>query len=124
MRKRETFARQAADLWRVKQLLHAARRARTPARGRGGRGRRAAVAVRLVPVARVPLQSRAAAQAVPRARRRVRTRPDRGVLFYGYRVHLRCSDRGFCYAATLARKLLSHTTAVLLNGGTEIRRCD
>ncbi len=98
---RTTFARQAAGLWRVTQLLHER-------------------VARLLPLADAadggdalwlfdsfPLR-------VCRFKRAPRHKLFRGAgaafghdptgerLFYGYRVHLRCSDRGVCCAATLA----------------------
>lgn len=98
---RTTFARQAAGLWRVNQLLHQ----------------------RIIGL--LPLQDDLAGPGplwlfdsfplrVCRFKRAPRHKLFRGhgaafghdptgeKLFFGFRVHLRCSDRGFCCAATLA----------------------
>lgn len=99
---RTTFARQGASLWRVKQLLHEriARLlpTRDPALGD---------AAPLWLIDSFPLR-------VCRFKRAPGHKLFRGLgaafghdptgerLFFGFRVHLRCTDRGFCAAAELA----------------------
>jgi hypothetical protein len=100
---RTTFTRQAANLWRVKQLLHER-------------------ILRLLPLAdpvdgqtlwlidsfplRVCRFKRAPSHKLFRglgaAFGRDPTEGGRGGRFFGFRVHLRTSDRGFCAQATLA----------------------
>lgn len=98
---RTRFARHAADLWRVKQLLQER------------------IATRLLPVhdplcgaalwlfdsfpLRVCRFKRAPGHKLFRGLGAAFGRDPTGEqLFFGFRVHLRCSDRGFCAAATLA----------------------
>ncbi len=99
---RTTFARQGASLWRVKQLLHERIAwllpTRDPALGD---------AAPLWLIDSFPLR-------VCRFKRAPRHKLFRGLgaafghdptgerLFFGFRVHLRCTDRGFCAAAELA----------------------
>ena len=97
---RTTFVRQSANLWRVKQLLHER-------------------IVRLLPLAdavdgqtlwlidsfplRVCRFKRAPSHKLFRGSGAAFGRDPTGeTRFYGFRVHLRTSDRGFCAAATLA----------------------
>jgi hypothetical protein len=103
---RTAFARQAANLWRVKQLLHERVLGLLPLHEPGD------------PVCRDPLW---VIDSFPLRVCRFRRAPghklfgglgaaygrdptDGGKLgrFYGFRVHLRCTDRGFCAAAELA----------------------
>jgi len=100
---RTTFARQAAGLWRVKQRLHER------------------IAATLLPLAdpvyhdagplwlfdsfplRVCRFKRAPHHKLFRGHGAAFGHDPTGErLFYGFRVHLRCSDRGWCCAATLA----------------------
>ncbi len=96
---RTRFARQAADLWRVKQLLQERIVALLPVQD---------------PVCGTPLWLiDSFPLRVCRFKRAPRHKLFRGTachghdptgeqLFFGFRVHLRCTDRGFCAAATLA----------------------
>lgn len=96
---RTSFARQAAYLWRIKQLLQQRIAQLLPSHD---------------PVCGPPLSLfDSFPLRVCRFKRAPRHKLFRGVaaygrdptaqqLFFGFRVHLRCTDRGFCAAATLA----------------------
>jgi hypothetical protein len=98
---RTCFVRQAAGLWRVKQLLQERLVALLPSEDPAGGGET------LWLIDSFPLR-------VCRFKRAPRHKLFRGLgaafgrdptgerLFFGFRVHLRCTDRGFCTAATLA----------------------
>jgi hypothetical protein len=99
---RTRFARQAADLWRIKQLLHRRLLDLLPLRdpGSGEPGPLwlfDSFPLRVCRFKRAPGHKLfkglgAAFGPDPTGER----------LFYGFRVHLRCSDRGFCAAAQVA----------------------
>jgi hypothetical protein len=96
---RTRFARQAADLWHVKQLLQERIARLLPSQD---------------PLCAQPLSLfDSFPLRVCRFKRAPKHKLFRGVaaygrdptgaqLFFGFRVHLRCSDRGFCIAATVA----------------------
>jgi hypothetical protein len=100
---RTRFCRQASDLWRIKQLLHER------------------VVNRLLPVMDIACDPQTPLWLIDsfplrvcrfkRARRHKLFRghgaafgrdPTGELLFFGFRVHLRCTDRGFCAAMALA----------------------
>jgi hypothetical protein len=99
---RTTFARQAAGLWRVKQLLH-----ERIARLLGGHDPALGDAQPLWLIDSFPLRvcrfKRAPGHKLFRGLGAAFGRDPTGEkLFYGFRVHLRCTDRGCCCAAALA----------------------
>jgi hypothetical protein len=100
---RTTFARQAANLWRVKQLLHQRLFGRLPSADPVDG--RVLWVIDSFPL-RVCRFRRAPAHKLFRglgaAYGRDPTDGGRGGRFFGFRVHLRASDRGFCAAAELA----------------------
>ena len=101
---RTTFARQSAKLWRVKQLLHARVLERLPA-GEGADGGGPlwvldSFPLRVCRFRRAPAHRSFAGRGT--AYGRDPTDGGRDGRFFGFRVHLRVSDRGFCCAATLA----------------------
>lgn len=101
---RTTFARQAANLWRVKQLLHERLRRLLPSAGEAD-GAGVLWVVDSFPL-RVCRFRRAPAHKLFRglgaAYGRDPTDGGREGRFFGFRVHLRTCDRGFCAAAELA----------------------
>ena len=100
---RTTFARQAANLWRVKQLMLGRVFARLPA-GEPGDGAGPLWVLDSFPL-RVCRFRRAPAHKLFRgaaAYGRDPTDGGREGRFFGFRVHLRACDRGFCAAAELA----------------------
>lgn len=96
---RTRFCRQAADLWRVKQFLQERVLALLPLQD---------------PVCGDPLWlidsfplrvcrfKRAPRHKLFRGQAAFGRDPTGELLFFGFRVHLRCTDRGFCVAAALA----------------------
>ncbi|MGE5608536.1 MAG: IS982 family transposase [Bacillota bacterium] len=96
---RTTFVRQAANLWRVKQLLHERFLRRLPlADAVDGQTLWLFDSFPL----RVCRYKRAPAHKLFRGLAAYGHDPTGEQCFYGFRVHLRTSDRGFCAQATLA----------------------
>jgi DDE family transposase len=96
---RTCFTRHAADLWRVKQLLQEKIAALLPAGD-------AVCGEPLWLIDSFPLRvcrfKRAPRHKLFRAAAAYGRDPTGEQLFFGFRVHLRCTERGFCAAATLA----------------------
>ncbi len=96
---RTRFARQAADLWHVKQLLQERIATLLPSHD--------PVCGQLLSLfdsfpLRVCRFKRAPQHKLFRGVAAYGRDPTGEQLFFGFRVHLRCTDRGFCAAATLA----------------------
>lgn len=98
---RTAFARQGASLWRVKQLLHERIARRLPVRDPALGDDEPLWLIDSFPL-RVCRFKRAPAHKLFRGRADYGRDPTGDKLFYGFRVHLRCTDRGFCCAAALA----------------------
>ncbi len=99
---RTRFARQAADLWRVKQLLQRRVLALLPSGDPASVGEGPLWLIDSFPL-RVCRFKRAPAHKLFRGLGAAFGRDPTGErLFFGFRVHLRCTDRGFCAAAELA----------------------
>jgi hypothetical protein len=99
---RSRFARQAADLWRIKQLLHQRLLQLLPARDPACAEDGPLWLIDSFPL-RVCRFKRAPRHKLFRGRGAAFGHDPTGErLFYGFRVHLRCSGRGFCAAAELA----------------------
>jgi hypothetical protein len=98
---RTCFARHAADLWRIKQLLHARLLAllptEDPVSGGGCWWLIDSFPLRVCRYKRAPGHKLFGGCGADYGRD-----PTDGRSFFGFRVHLRCSDRGFCAAAALA----------------------
>jgi len=90
---RTTFARQAANLWRVAQLVQARLAGRLP-RGEPGAGQGELWLIDSFPL-RVCKLPRVPSSRLFKGRAAYGHDPTQGRdRFYGFRVHLRCSDRG------------------------------
>jgi hypothetical protein len=101
---RTRFVRHAADLWRVKQLLHERLVTRLPLAdpALGDPGAPGLWLVDSFPL-RVCRFKRAPGHKLFRGSGATYGRDPTGErLFFGFRVHLRCTDRGLCVAVTLA----------------------
>jgi len=99
---RTTFARQGASLWRVKQLLHERIARLLPTRDPALGDAAPLSLIDSFPL-RVCRFKRAPGHKLFRGLGAAFGRDPTGErLFYGFRVHLRCTDRGFCAAAALA----------------------
>lgn len=99
---RTRFARQAADLWRVKQRLHRRLLALPPCDDPASGERGPLSLIDSFPL-RVCRSKRAPGHKLFRGLGAAFGRdPTGGRLFFGFRVHPRCTDRGFCAAAELA----------------------
>lgn len=102
---RTRFARQAADLWRVKQLLHGRLLALLPSRDPACAGE-ADGGEPLWLIDSFPLRvcrfKRAPGHKLFREKAAYGRDPTGERLFFGFRVHLRCNGRGACAAAALA----------------------
>src|SRR5438874_1187028 len=95
---RTRFSRQAADLWRVKQLLQERIALLLPSDETiGGEALWLidSFPLRVCRFKRAPRHKLFTAAAFGRD-------PTGAGTFFGFRVHLRCTDRGFCTAAALA----------------------
>ncbi|HEY8665384.1 MAG TPA: IS982 family transposase [Tepidisphaeraceae bacterium] len=97
---RTSFARQAASLWRIKQLLQERLVALLPTDQAAGDGPLWLIdsfPLRVCRFKRAPGHKLFCGLGAAFGRD-----PTGERLFFGFRVHLRCTDRGFCAAATLA----------------------
>jgi len=99
---RTRFSRQAADLWRVKQLLLERVLHRLPLTDPANDDASPLWLIDSFPL-RVCRFKRAPGHKLFRGCGAAYGRDPTGEkLFFGFRVHLRCTERGFCAAATLA----------------------
>ena len=98
---RTRFCRQAADLWHVKQLLQERMHQLLPLADPACDGAAPLWLIDSFPL-RVCRFKRAPRHKLFRGQAAFGRDPTGELLFFGFRVHLRCSEQGFCAAAALA----------------------